>query len=348
MQPLPNSTLPPGQQLVAPGKWPLVGERMPAVCDAPWTVSIGGLAKHPIRLGLAELRSLPQVELEVDIHCVTRWSKPGVRFRGVSLAQFLQLAAPSGEANFVSFVARSDRQHSTSLSVETALSLGTLLALEVDGQPLPVEHGGPVRVVVPGRYFYKSLKWLASIELLAEDRLGYWEANSGYHNEADPWRQQRYIPARRTPADARRTLAALDIHGQDLLGLPAAGLALAGLQAQHALLRDADFRGCDLSSANFDGANLTNAHLEGANLRGASFRDADLEGAALQGADLRGAVLLAASIVATSFCDDVGGHCSNISHIDSTTEIDLALLDQLTPIQASCMLQMLSNPASTS
>ncbi len=192
----PNITLPPGQQLVAPGKWPLVGERAPAASAAPWTVSIGGLAQQEVRLNLEELRTLPQVEQVVDIHCVTRWSKLGVRFRGVSLAQVLHLVEPASGAKFVSFVACSDRQHNTSLPLDTALSLETLLALEVDGCPLSVEHGGPVRVVVPGRYFYKSLKWLTAVELLAEDRLGYWEANSGYHNEADPWRQQRYIPAR--------------------------------------------------------------------------------------------------------------------------------------------------------
>ncbi len=248
-------------------------------------------------------------------------------------------------AKYVSFVARSDRQHSTSLRLDTALSLETLLALEVDGSPLSVEHGGPVRVVVPGRYFYKSLKWLTAIELLAEDRLGYWEANSGYHNEADPWRQQRYIPARLTPADAKRILATLDIQGQDLLGLPACGLTLAGLQAKNALLRDADFRGCNLSGASFDGANLTNAHFEGANLRGASFRDADLEGAVFQGADLRGATLLAASMVATSFCHEGSEQPSSDVQMDAATTVDCALIEQLTPTQADWLRHLLSRLA---
>lgn len=341
----PNITLPPGQQLVAPGKWPLVGERMPAAGAAPWIVSIGGLTKREACIPVDELRSFPQVEQVVDIHCVTRWSKLGVRFRGVTLAQFLQLAEPNIEAKYVSFVARSGRNHSTSLPLDTALRLKTLLALEVDGVPLPVEHGGPVRVVVPGRYFYKSLKWLNAIELLAEDRLGYWEANSGYHNEADPWLQQRYIPARLTPTDARRILATGDVRGQDLLGLPAAGMVLPGLQAQDALLRDADFRGCDLSAANFDGANLTNAHFDGANLQGASFRKADLEGAAFHGADLRGAQLLAASMVATSFCN--GEQPTSDTQIDASTVIKPALLEQLTPIQANFVLRMLSVPART-
>jgi len=343
----PNITLPPGQQLVAPGKWPLVGERTPAASAAPWTVSIGGLAQQEVRLNLDELRTLPQVEQVVDIHCVTRWSKLGVRFRGVSLAQVLHLVVPASGAKYVSFVARSDRQHSTSLPLDTALSLETLLALEVDGSPLSVEHGGPVRMVVPGRYFYKSLKWLTAVELLAEDRLGYWESNSGYHNEADPWRQQRYIPARLTPADARRILVTLDIQGQDLLGLPASGLALTGLQAQHALLRDADFRGCNLADANFDGANLTNAHFEGASLRGASFRDADLEGAAFQRADLRGAVLQAASMVATSFCDEVDKQPSAGAQMDAMTSIDPALLEQLTPAQADWLRHQLPRLART-
>jgi DMSO/TMAO reductase YedYZ molybdopterin-dependent catalytic subunit len=336
-----NITLPPGQQLVAPGKWPLVGERLPAEDDTPWSVAVGGQAERSQLLSLERLFALPQVEQVIDIHCVTRWSKLGVRCRGVSLATVLKLVTPQSDAQYVSFVARSTRRHSTSLPLQTALDLETILALEVEGTALPSEHGGPVRVVVPGRYFYKSLKWLSEIELLAEDRLGYWEANSGYHNEADPWRQQRYIPGRLTPADAKRVLSARDIRGQDLLGLPATGMALAGLQAQNGLLRDADFRHCNLNSANFEGANLTNAHLEGADARNASFVGADLEGAAFQGADLRGADLRAASLVAATFCDETEDGCTNAARFDSRTRVNLSLLQQLAPLQANYLLKLI-------
>ena len=291
-------SLPPGQQLVAAGKWPVMGERAPRGDASPWRVSIGGRVERPLVLSLGELRARTQVERVVDIHCVTRWSKPGVRFAGVPLAELLASVRPTSDARFVSFVARSDRDHSTSLPLADAVELEALVALAADGKPLGSEHGGPVRLVVPGRYFYKSLKWLEHVELLAADRLGFWEATAGYHNEADPWRQQRYIASGVSPAEARAILAGRDLRGKKLLGLRAAGCDLAGLQAQHAVLRDADFRDCNLAGACFDGANLTNAHFQGARLQGASFRDADLEGAGFERADLRGACLLASSLLA--------------------------------------------------
>ncbi|MCA9270067.1 MAG: molybdopterin-dependent oxidoreductase, partial [Planctomycetales bacterium] len=177
--------LPPGQQLAATDKWPIVGEAAPAAPLGAWTVSVCGLVDRPLAWSVDELGAMgPQDALQADIHCVTRWSKRGMSFAGVSLARLLQLAAPQAAARFVSFVAYSERGHSTSLPLEDALALNTLVALTHNGAPLASAHGGPARIVVPGRYFYKSLKWLASIELLADDRLGYWEAEAGYHNQA--------------------------------------------------------------------------------------------------------------------------------------------------------------------
>jgi DMSO/TMAO reductase YedYZ molybdopterin-dependent catalytic subunit len=327
---LPTS-LPPGQQLVATGKWPLVGERMPLSPEGPWQVEISGGVRRPVRLSLEELRDFSQHEQAVDIHCVTRWSKLGVPFRGVPLASLVAAADPTSTARYVSFVGHSARQHSTSLPLDQALSLETLIALEVDGRPLTLEHGGPIRVVVPGRYFYKSLKWLTRIELLAEDRLGYWEAAAGYHNTADPWREQRFIASGISKAEAHALLADRDLRGRDLLGLAAAGRDLAGLSADRALLRNADFRECQLAGACFDGANLSNAHFELACLQGASFRGADLEGANFTGADLRGACLLADSIVAASFVGPESAE--NGALCDARTEISQDLFEQLTPDQ---------------
>jgi DMSO/TMAO reductase YedYZ molybdopterin-dependent catalytic subunit len=183
-----DPALPPNQQLVAPGKWPVVGEKASRADAAPWRVDVTGLVAAPRGWTLDELRALAPVEQVVDVHCVTRWSQPGMRFGGIPLARLLEPCAPLPSARFVSFVARSERAHSTSLPLAEALDLGTLVTLTRDGEPLAPAHGGPVRTVVPGRYFYKSLKWLERIELLAEDRLGYWEAEAGYHNRADPWR----------------------------------------------------------------------------------------------------------------------------------------------------------------
>jgi DMSO/TMAO reductase YedYZ molybdopterin-dependent catalytic subunit len=137
--------------------------------------------------------------------------------------------APS--AQFVSFVARSIRSHSTSLKMDDALRAGALVAFAADGAPLTEEHGGPVRVVMPGRYFYKSLKWLERIELLAEDRFGFWESTAGYHNGADPWRQERYVASGITKTQARAILGTRNIAGRDLRGLAAAGLDLSGFRA---------------------------------------------------------------------------------------------------------------------
>lgn len=324
--------LPPGQQWVAAGKWPLVGERAPAESNDPWEVRVCGLVRQEKSWDLGELRKLPPAERMIDIHCVTRWSKPDVAFRGVLLADLLQASKPQDAAAYVSFVARSERKHSTSLKLSTALKLVTLIAWEADGEPLATEHGGPVRVVVPGRYFYKSLKWMEKIELLAEDSLGYWEAEAGYHNEADPQFEQRYMAPNLDKQTTRKLLEARDFSGHDLRSIDCRGRNLAGLVAKAALLRDADFRQANLAGACFDGANLSNAHLEDANLQGATFRQADLEGANLTRADLRGADFFAASLFGASFCSETD--LEQGARFDAATQIDPAALEVLTPHQA--------------
>jgi len=321
--------LPPGQQLVAPGKWPWVGERQPGPGPDAWTLEVAGLVARPGQFTLTELAALESHEQVVDIHCVTRWSKLGVCFAGVSLAALVRAVEPSDDAKFVSFVARSARQHSTSLPLADALDLGAMLALSCEGAPLSSDHGGPLRIVVPGRYFYKSLKWLARIEFLAVDRLGYWEAEAGYHNHADPWREERYLAADLNKQQVAALLAAKDFSSQSLRSIDCQGRRLAGLQARGAILRDADFRGADLTGSCFDGANLTNAHFQGANLRGASFVASDLEGVSFQGADLRGANLSQASLFGASFIE---GEQQAI--LDAGTQIPEAAVDVLTPEQA--------------
>lgn len=281
---------------------------------------------------LDELRSLSVVRQAVDIHCVTRWSKLAVEFVGVPLAELIEQSLPAADARYVSFVARSDRNHSTSLPLADALSLGALVALEAEGRPLAVEHGGPVRMIVPGRYFYKSLKWLERIELLASDQLGYWEREAGYHNRADPWRQERYLAPAMSKREMAAVLATRDFSNRDLRSIDARGHDLTGLVARGALLRDADFRDCNLQAASFDGANLANAHLQGADLRGASFLSADLEGADFTSADLRGADLRDASLFGATFRAEGTGPPPAL--LDATTLIDKSSLEQLTPLEA--------------
>ena len=328
--------LPPGQQLVAPGKWPAIGERSPRADARPWSVSISGEVALPRKFSLDELRGLGCVEQVVDIHCVTRWSKLAAHFKGVPLARLLEFASPTSAARFVSFVSRSERGHGTSLPLEVAIQLGTLIALEYDGLALDSTHGGPVRVIVPQRYFYKSLKWLERIELLSVDRLGYWEQTAGYHNEADPWLEQRFIAPKVSKSLVARLLNARDFSGQDLLGLNVAGMELNGLAARGALLRDADFRRCSLDGANFNEANLSNAHFENANLRNASFVQADLEGANFVAADLRGADFSGASLTAATFRADDASFSEGFGAVmDAETRIDANALQDLTPIQAA-------------
>lgn len=297
----PDAALPPGQQRVAGDKWPLVGERDSAPAPETWTLAIHGSVSRPIRWTLAELEQLPQVRPTVDIHCVTRWSKLGVPFTGVLLSDVLQAVGVDPAARFVSFQSHSTRGHSSSLSLATALELGTFLAWEVDGQPLPARHGGPLRNIVPGRYFYKSVKWLCGLELLAEDRLGYWEADAGYHNEADPWLEQRYLAADVDKRQAKQLLATRNFSGLDLRGFQAADRELDDLIARDAKLRDANFRGGRLQRADFRGANLSNAHFQQADLVDANFQGADVEGANFCQADLRGCDFTGASLFGASF-----------------------------------------------
>jgi hypothetical protein len=329
--------LPPHQQLAAPGKWPLVGEKAPAPWMPPWRVQIAGLVDSPRQWTLDELKSLPSVERVIDVHCVTRWSKPAMRFRGVPLTALLKLSLPRPEAKFISFIAHSLRDHSTSLTLADAVALDVLVAWEAEGTPLDEPHGGPLRTVVPGRYFYKSLKWLARIELLAEDRLGYWEATAGYHNVADPWREQRYIASNLSRREAAKILSTRAIAGQHLLSLSAAQLDLAGLDAQGALLRNADFRGSKLVRALFGGANLTNARFGGCDLREASLAGADCEGADFSAADLRGADFRGASLFGATFVTELGQ-----ARLDAATHFDAAALEMLAPAQAEFLRKHLA------
>ena len=330
--------LPPGQQLVAAGKWPTVGERLPRRDSSPWTVQVCQQGDMLRTLSLHELRALGVELRRVDIHCVTRWSKLDVAFEGVRLAAVLAACGISAANGFVSFVARSSRGHSTSLAMADTVRLDPLVALAADGQPLSEERGGPVRVVVPDRYFYKSLKWLERIEVLDEDRLGYWESTAGYHNLADPWQEQRYLAATIAPAEARRILQQRDLRGRDLLSLVATGLSLPGLQAEGAQLRNADFRNCQLPEANFAGANLSNAHFLGADLRRGNFSAADLEGADFAGADLRGANFGGSRLFGASLVDASSGRAPLV---DTQTRFDLDSLNQLVAEQERLMRELM-------
>jgi DMSO/TMAO reductase YedYZ molybdopterin-dependent catalytic subunit len=304
--------LPPGQQ--ATRRWPVVGEREPEPFDAAtWRLEVGGLVARPLSIPFAELAALPRVRRTGTIHCVTRWSRPGTEFEGVPLEALLAPAAPAAAARFVRFA--SGRGHDTTLPLD-ACAGDVLVALSSGGVPIPPEHGGPVRTVLFRRYFYKSVKWLRTVELLAEDRPGFWERTSGYHDGADPWREQRYAVADLDRAEVARRLAAKDFAGGEWRGLELPRRDLRGFTFRGARMRDARLGGADLRGADLRGANLTNADLRGADLRGALLDGVDLDGADLRGADLRDTPVPAATMACTTFAGPGGADGARVEGAD--------------------------------
>ncbi len=328
-----TETIPPGQQLVAKDKWPIIGEKKPAESDQPWKLKISGLVKHEKSFSVGDLHAMPQTEINLDIHCVTRWSRQSVVFEGVLLADILAQAQAETNAAFVSFNARSERNHSTSLPTEVAVGLNTLIALRVDGRPLELEHGGPIRNIVPGRYFYKSVKWLVGLELLADDRLGFWEAQTGYHNNADPWKEERYMAPDIDRRTAIKMIESRDFSNRDLRSIDASKRDLSGLNATGALLRDANFRDSDLANADFSNANLSNAHFENCNLQNVQFVGTDLEGANLSGANICGANFTNCSLIGASFMEQTADGSCLQAEMDGHTILPTSVLEPLTSQQ---------------
>jgi DMSO/TMAO reductase YedYZ molybdopterin-dependent catalytic subunit len=180
--------LPPGQYLTE--KWPVLhaGE-IPHVDLASWTLRVFGAVEEEVTLDWDAFNALPRTENVQDIHCVTRWSRFDAEFEGVHWRELANLCRPRPEARFV--IAHAEHDFTTNVPLASLEDERALLATHADGAPLAVEHGGPMRLVVPGTYFWKSAKWLRAIELSPVDRLGFWE-RYGYHNDADPWQEQRY------------------------------------------------------------------------------------------------------------------------------------------------------------
>lgn len=180
--------LPPGQTLVQ--DWPVLDLGVqPAVAPDKWRLRLEGLVAAPLALTLPEFMALPQTSLVNDIHCVTAWSRYDNHWQGVRAADLLALARPTHAARFVSFTSYDG--YTTNVSLADFAEQEVLLAHAWEGQPLSRQHGGPVRVVLPKLYFWKSPKWVTRIELLGADRPGFWEVR-GYHNNGDPWTEERY------------------------------------------------------------------------------------------------------------------------------------------------------------
>jgi len=180
--------LPPGQRMV--DGWPVLDLGLqPEIDRAEMRLEIDGLVDNPVTLDWAALGDLPAFSQTVDIHCVTAWSRYDNRFDGVAVADLVRLVRPKDEAGFVLFEAHDG--YTTNLARAIFEDETAMLATHWEGAPLSREHGGPLRVVVPKKYFWKSAKWVKRITYSAEDKPGFWEVR-GYHNEGDPWREERY------------------------------------------------------------------------------------------------------------------------------------------------------------
>ena len=180
--------VPPGQVLTE--KWPVLTYGLtPRFDPKKWTFRCFGLVEHEATWTWDELRALPRAEVLCDIHCVTRWSRLGNRFEGVPIREILARVRPRPEAQYV--LIHADPDYTTNLPLADLAGDDVLLALRHDGEDLSAEHGGPLRLVVPKLYFWKSAKWLRSFEFLDVNPPGFWEMN-GYHMRADPWQEERY------------------------------------------------------------------------------------------------------------------------------------------------------------
>jgi len=180
--------LPPGQYLT--GKWPVLhAGDVPRTDRATWTFRVFGEVENEIELDWDRFNELPRSANVQDIHCVTRWSRFDTEFEGVHWRELAKLCSPKPSAQFV--IAHAEHDFTSNVPLSFLEDEKALLATHADGEPLTLEHGGPLRLVIPGKYFWKSAKWLRAIELSPVDRLGFWE-RYGYHNDADPWKEERY------------------------------------------------------------------------------------------------------------------------------------------------------------
>jgi DMSO/TMAO reductase YedYZ molybdopterin-dependent catalytic subunit len=184
-----DERLPPGQYDTG-SSWPvLTAEVTPDLSTDDWTFRIEGAVDNPTTWTWDELHALPESIYDGAIHCVTTWSKFDMTWRGVSVDTLLAVAGPQASAQYA--VVFCHTAYTTNLPLADLTDGKAWVAWEADGQPLDRQHGGPARLLVPHLYFWKSAKWVRSLELRNSDEPGFWERN-GYHDRGDPWLEQRY------------------------------------------------------------------------------------------------------------------------------------------------------------
>jgi DMSO/TMAO reductase YedYZ molybdopterin-dependent catalytic subunit len=180
--------VPPGNRLVK--GWPVLHYGpVPKFDEAEWDLTVDGLVENPFSLDYAELKELPRATIPADMHCVTGWTTLDNEWEGVSFRTLMERAKPLPEATWV--ISHAEYGYAANLSLEAMLEDDVLVAWANRGEPLTVEHGFPLRLVVPQRYAWKSTKWLRRLELSATNKRGFWEVR-GYHVHGDPWPEERY------------------------------------------------------------------------------------------------------------------------------------------------------------
>ena len=180
--------IPPGQYRTE--KFPVLHYgSVPKVDLATWDFRVFGEVDAPFTLTWEQFKALPRKQVDTDIHCVTRWSKLDTTWQGVPIQAILELAQVRPTATHV--VSHAEQGYTANLPLDVLDDDDVLLADTFDGQPLEPEHGYPLRLIVPKRYFWKSSKWVRGLEFLDHDQLGFWE-RYGYNNDADPWKEERF------------------------------------------------------------------------------------------------------------------------------------------------------------
>ena len=182
-----RSRLPPGQRVLEMLR-PMGGDEGDGRTES-FTLKVHGLCNKPFAIDYANLLKLTQVEKTADVHCVTGWSMLGGVWKGVQISHLAQLAEVKAEARYV--ILEAAHGYTANVPLRYALADNALITYRLNGRPLSLDHGAPVRGLIPDLYFWKSAKWITGVRFVKDDKPGYWEQR-GYHNVGDPWKQQRY------------------------------------------------------------------------------------------------------------------------------------------------------------
>jgi len=180
--------IPPGQYFTE--KWPVLHYgSVPSTDLSTWDFKVTGEVQNPFSFTWDEFKAMPRKAVHTDIHCVTRWSRLDADFEGVPIQHLLERAGPKEAARFV--LAHCEQGYTANLPLDVLDDDDVLLCDIADGAPLTPDHGYPLRLLVPKRYFWKSAKWIRGLQFLTHDQLGFWE-RYGYNNNADPWKEERF------------------------------------------------------------------------------------------------------------------------------------------------------------